>query len=77
MRVTDTPRFHAHPSLAIDSRDRVWIAYDFAASATEAGDDVAAIVLEDAAHFEPVVPGTDAWSEVRAVVLDLLGWRDR
>jgi hypothetical protein len=30
MRVTDTPRFHAHPSLAIDSRDRVWVAYDFA-----------------------------------------------
>lgn len=28
VRVTDTPRFHAHPSLAVDSLDRVWIAYD-------------------------------------------------
>ena len=30
MRVTDTPRFHAHPSLAVDGQDRVWIAYDVA-----------------------------------------------
>jgi hypothetical protein len=28
LRVTDTPRFHAHPSLAVDGLDRVWIAYD-------------------------------------------------
>ena len=28
LRVTDTPRFHAHPSIAIDAEDRVWIAYD-------------------------------------------------
>lgn len=28
LRVTDTPRFHAHPSLAVDDRDRVWVAYD-------------------------------------------------
>ena len=30
LRVTDTPRFHAHPSLAIDGQDRVWVAYDVA-----------------------------------------------
>ena len=30
MRVTDSPRFHAHPSLAVDAQDRVWIAYDVA-----------------------------------------------
>ena len=33
LRVTDTPRFHAHPSLAVDDRDRVWVAYDEAEDA--------------------------------------------
>jgi hypothetical protein len=28
MRVTHSPRFHAHPSLAVDAQNRVWIAYD-------------------------------------------------
>ncbi|MEX2263590.1 MAG: hypothetical protein WD696_16655 [Bryobacteraceae bacterium] len=28
IRVTDSPRFHAHPSLAVDAQNRVWIAYD-------------------------------------------------
>ena len=27
-RVTRSPRFHAHPSLAVDAHNRVWIAYD-------------------------------------------------
>ena len=28
MRVTDTPRYHGSPSVAVDAADRVWIAYD-------------------------------------------------
>ncbi len=28
MRVTDTPRYHGSPSIAVDAEDRVWIAYD-------------------------------------------------
>ena len=28
LRVTDTPRYHGSPSIAIDAEDRVWIAYD-------------------------------------------------
>jgi len=28
MRVTTSSRFHAHPSLAVDAQDRVWLAYD-------------------------------------------------
>ena len=26
--VTDSPRFHAHPSLAADAEDRIWVAWD-------------------------------------------------
>ena len=28
LRVTNSTRFHAHPSLAVDGQDRLWIAYD-------------------------------------------------
>ena len=28
MRVTDTPRYHGTPSVAVDAEDRVWITYD-------------------------------------------------
>ncbi len=28
IRVSDSPRFHAHASLAVDDRDRLWVAYD-------------------------------------------------
>ena len=28
MKVTDTPRYHGSPSIAVDAEDRVWIAYD-------------------------------------------------
>ena len=28
MRVTDTPRYHGSPSVAVDAEDRVWITYD-------------------------------------------------
>ncbi|MBI3696302.1 MAG: hypothetical protein HY238_15880 [Acidobacteria bacterium] len=28
IKVTDSPRFHAHASLAVDEQDRLWVAYD-------------------------------------------------
>ena len=28
MKVTDTSRYHAYPSLSVDNQDRLWIAYD-------------------------------------------------
>jgi hypothetical protein len=28
IKVTDTTRFHAHPSLAVDAQNRLWLAYD-------------------------------------------------
>ena len=28
MKVTDTPRYHGNPSVAVDAEDRVWISYD-------------------------------------------------
>ena len=28
MKVTDTPRYHGSPSIAVDAEDRVWISYD-------------------------------------------------
>jgi hypothetical protein len=28
LKVTDSTRFHAHPSLTVDAQDRLWIAYD-------------------------------------------------
>jgi pimeloyl-ACP methyl ester carboxylesterase len=43
----------------------------YAESATKAGDDVRALTLEGAAHFEVVVPGTKAWPQVRSVILGL------
>ncbi len=30
LRVTDSARFHAYPSVAVDALDRVWVAYDLA-----------------------------------------------
>jgi acetyl esterase/lipase len=45
----------------------------FAAAATTAGDDVTAVALEGAAHFETIVPGTDVWPEVRSTILGLFG----
>lgn len=37
------------------------------------GDDVTAIVVPDAAHFEVIAPGSTAWPAVRDAVLSLLG----
>jgi acetyl esterase/lipase len=45
----------------------------FAAAAAEAGGDVKAITLKDAAHFEAIVPGTDVWPEVRSTILGMFG----
>ena len=28
LQVTNSPRFHAHPTVAVDAHDRLWIAYD-------------------------------------------------
>ena len=28
MKVTDTPRYHGNPSVAVDAEDRVWVSYD-------------------------------------------------
>lgn len=38
-----------------------------------AGDDVTAVALEGAAHFETIVPGTDVWPEVRSTILGMFG----
>ena len=46
-------------------------AESYVAAATK--DDAVALTLEDAAHFEGVVPGTDASSVVRATILELFG----
>jgi pimeloyl-ACP methyl ester carboxylesterase len=43
----------------------------YAALAKDAGDDVAAVTLEGAGHFETIVPGTSVWPEVRATILSL------
>jgi acetyl esterase/lipase len=45
----------------------------YAAAAVEAGDDVTAVTLEGASHFEVIVPGTDVWFEVRSTILSLFG----
>ena len=49
----------------------------FAAAVMEAGDDVTAVTLEGASHFEAVVPGTDVWFEVRSTILALFEKRER
>jgi acetyl esterase/lipase len=45
----------------------------FATAAAEAGDDVKAVTLEGAAHFETIVPGTMVWPEVRSTILGVFG----
>jgi acetyl esterase/lipase len=51
-------------------------AESYAAAAKEAGDDVEAVILEGAAHFEIIVPGTDVWPQVEAEILELFEKRD-
>lgn len=43
----------------------------YAVAAIEAGDDVKAVTLKGAAHFEVTVPGTAVWPEVRSTILSL------
>jgi acetyl esterase/lipase len=40
------------------------------------GDDVTALVVPDAAHFEVIAPGSTAWPVVRNAVLSMLGLLD-
>lgn len=49
----------------------------FATAAAKVGDDVTAVTLEGAAHFETIVPGTGVWPEVRSIILGLLGKVDQ
>jgi acetyl esterase/lipase len=49
----------------------------YAAAASEAGDDVEAITLEGAAHFETIVPGTEVWPEVQSEILGLFEKREQ
>ncbi len=49
----------------------------YAAAATKAGDDAVALILDGAAHFEAIVPGTDVWPEVQAEILGLFEEREQ
>ena len=49
----------------------------YAAAAKEAGDDVLALTLEGAAHFETTVPGTDVWPVVQSEILGLFGAQEQ
>jgi acetyl esterase/lipase len=43
----------------------------FESRATEKGDDVQLIVRDEAAHYEPIAPQTEAWKKVRDILLSL------
>jgi acetyl esterase/lipase len=45
---------------------------NFYARARELGDSCRLVVLPEAAHFEPVIPSSPAWKEVRAAIQSLL-----
>jgi acetyl esterase/lipase len=45
----------------------------YLAAATQAGDQVEAVVVPDASHFEVIAPTTTAWPIIRDKILDLLG----
>lgn len=49
----------------------------YVARATAAGDDARYLPVPDAAHFEPMHPGSTGWPLVRQAVLDLLAPRRR
>ncbi len=48
---------------------------DYAAAATTAGDRASAIDIADTDHFALIDPGSNAWRQVRARILDLLKTR--
>ena len=45
---------------------------DYEAAARKAGDDARLIVLDDAAHFELIAPGTEAFRKVKEEIFSLL-----
>jgi pimeloyl-ACP methyl ester carboxylesterase len=45
---------------------------DYVAAAQKSGDDARLIVLEKAAHFEVIAPGSSAWATVENAVLSVL-----
>jgi len=49
---------------------------DYAAAARKSGDEIQLIVLENAAHFEVIAPGSSAWSTVEKAVFALLNIKD-
>lgn len=49
----------------------------YAEAAKKAGDDVLALTLDGAAHFETIVPGTDVWPEVQSEILELFEKREQ
>jgi ketosteroid isomerase-like protein len=49
----------------------------YATAAKEAGDDAKAVTLDGAAHFEPIVPGTDVWPDVQSTILRLFETREQ
>ena len=51
----------------------VKLSEDYREAASRSGDDVRAVVLGDAAHFELIAPSSSAWSAVRKEVLLRLG----
>ena len=49
----------------------------YATAAKEAGDDVLALTLDRAGHFETIVPGTEVWPEVQSEILELFEVREQ
>jgi len=49
---------------------------DYATAARKSGDEVELIVLENAAHFEVIAPGSSAWPTVEKAVFALLNIKD-
>jgi len=57
---------------ALDKIVPVALARDYEAAAKKRGDDVRLVVLDQAAHFEPVAPESSAWPVVEQAVRSLL-----
>ena len=75
LRVTDSPRFHAHASLAVDDQDRLWIAYDEAEE--NWGKDVGYHFSGGAGLYQSrtirfAIRAVDQWLEPRSDLLDAM-----
>ena len=44
----------------------------YVAAAKKAGDDIIAVTLNGASHFEPIVPTSKVWPEVQKIILSLI-----